>query len=1046
MRVSRWSVRAQFLSMIVVVLVPVFSALGWYLIDARQSARDNAYFQVKNLADQVASNLMALVDRNEAVLRQMAIRPLVQAMNPGQCDPILGEYVSLHPELANIVVTDLHGDVVCATLPGTVTTPALKARPWFDQMLRSEGFLVGDAFVGPITKRWVTMVSHPVRDVAGKISGFVLFPTDLLKLNAILLRSVPADVLVTVTDRDRKIILRSVAPESFIGRPTPAPVLQDTIGQTQGHLSAKGIDGVRRLFAFTEIPGTGFRVVAGVREDEAFAESDLALRNGVAAGIALLLGSLFMAWRISLRIVQPIDALATVAAQVALGDVKSRALTNQGPREIETVARAFNHMLDARSQFEVELNEREQRLKFLLSRTSAAIFTSKASGDFAMTFVSDSVQDLLGYSPGEFLNTPGFWAAHLHPDDLARHGELMRSLFEHDMLATEYRFMHQNGSYRWVHDELRLYRDASGEPIEIIGFLVDVTESRKAQDKLRFSEARFRTLTELGSDWYWEQDDQFRFVQIEGSLRGANGLPADAYVGRTRWEAPHFGVTEAQWDAHRAVLLAHETFKDFEMQRPGLNGAKTWVSLSGTPIFNENGVFCGYRGIGRDIMANKQAAEQIHALAFYDSLTALPNRRLLMEQLKKALLTHVRSGRLAALLFIDLDNFKTLNDTLGHDTGDLLLQQVAKRLIACVREADTVARLGGDEFVVILEDLESDPDTAAAHAQVVAQKIISVLNEPYTLSQRTHHSTPSIGITLFGESGQELDELLRQADLAMYQAKAAGRNTLRFFDARMQTAISNRVALEADLRDGLRREELFLHYQPVVLGTGVVTGAEALVRWQHPLRGVVAPAEFIPLAEATGMIMPLGNWVLQTACAQLVAWAANPQMAHLTLAVNVSTLQFLEPDFVTQVLAVLAATGANPQRLKLELTESLLADDVDDIIVKMTVLKDHGVSFSLDDFGTGYSSLSYLKRLPLDQLKIDQSFVRDVLIDPNDAAIARTIVALGASLGLAVMAEGVETEGQRGFLALNGCHVYQGYLFSRPLPIAEFDAFVLGQP
>ncbi|MDP2785065.1 MAG: EAL domain-containing protein [Sulfurimicrobium sp.] len=464
-----------------------------------------------------------------------------------------------------------------------------------------------------------------------------------------------------------------------------------------------------------------------------------------------------------------------------------------------------------------------------------------------------------------------------------------------------------------------------------------------------------------------------------------------------------------------------------------------WLSI--TAVKGGAGNVTHYVGTMTDITARKAAEDEIQQLAFYDSLTRLPNRRLLIDRLQQALVSSSRSGLIGALLFIDLDNFKTLNDTLGHDIGDLLLRKVAERLTECVREGDTVSRLGGDEFVVMLEDLGVSPEEAATLAEAVGEKILATLNQVYQLAGHEHRSTPSIGVTLFADQRETVDELLKRADLAMYQAKAAGRNTLRFFDPDMQAAVTARAAMEADLRHGLENREFFLHYQPQVDGHGHMFGAEALLRWQHPRRGPVSPAEFIPLAEETGLILPIGDWVLNTACTQLVAWGTRPEMAHLTLAVNVSARQFRHADFVEQVLAVLHHTGADPRKLKLELTESLLLDDVEDIIAKMTALKAHGVGFSLDDFGTGYSSLSYLKRLPLDQLKIDQSFVRDVLTDPDDAAIARTIVALAQSLRLDVIAEGVETEEQRDFLERNGCHAYQGYLFSRPLPLEAFERF-----
>ena len=498
---------------------------------------------------------------------------------------------------------------------------------------------------------------------------------------------------------------------------------------------------------------------------------------------------------------------------------------------------------------------------------------------------------------------------------------------------------------------------------------------------------------------------------------------------------PNASTSELSAWVDKRLALQSEPKDPHEQVLP--NGRSIQITERRTP---DGGLVIVYH----DVTELRQAAAEIQNLAFYDSLTHLPNRRLLLDRLEHARTNSIRSLRQCALLFIDLDHFKTLNDTLGHDIGDLLLQQVAQRLTSCVREGDTVARLGGDEFVVMLADLSEQPVEAATQAQAIGSKILSALNQQYELAQHEYRSTPSIGISLFGGQHCAVEELLKQADIAMYQAKRSGRNTLRLFDPAMQSAITERASLEFDLRKALVEREFLLYYQPQVDASGRVIGAEALVRWRHPERGLIMPADFITLAEETGLILQLGHWVMETACHELASWAHRPEMAHLSLAVNVSAKQFSLPDFVEQVLALVHAAAVVPQRLKLELTESLLLENAEDIIAKMLLLKGKGVSFSLDDFGTGYSSLSYLKRLPLDQLKIDRSFVRDILIDPNDAAIARTVVALGQSLGLAVIAEGVETIEQRDFLAANGCLAYQGYFFSRPVPKEEFEAFVLG--
>jgi len=663
---------------------------------------------------------------------------------------------------------------------------------------------------------------------------------------------------------------------------------------------------------------------------------------------------------------------------------------------------------------------------------------SPVSGRYV--FVSDACETIFGVTPAQARDNANSLFRLIHQDDLAETVKSMNNAAADGMTwAHEFRIVRPDGVVRTVFGKAITYKDNAGL-YNTYGAVTDITEHKVSQTILQESESRFRGLTELSSDWYWEQDADFRFTRFDGALKAGGAKTSQESIGKTRWENGSLNMTEADWAAHRAVLEAHQVFRELEIRDRDADGNTYWISTSGAPIFDAHGVFKGYRGIGRNITERKEAEEKIERLAFYDVLTDLPNRRLLMDHLQHAVVTCARNGTHGALLFIDLDNFKDLNDTRGHDVGDLLLQQVAQRLKTSVRASDTVARLGGDEFVILLEELGSETEEATLQAERVGKKVLQQLNMPYVLQAMEHHSTPSVGITLIHAQRQPVDELLKQADLAMYEAKSAGRNTLRFFDPAMQALVADRTALEADLRLGLQRGELVLYYQPVVDACRKVVGAEALLRWKHPQRGMVSPAHFVPLAERTGLIIPVGEWVLQTACRQLAEWARQPERAQLTIAVNVSARQFRHPEFVQQVQDALAQTGAAAGLLKLELTESLLLNDSQDAIQKMATLRVLGVRFALDDFGTGYSSLSYLKMLPLQQLKIDQSFVRDVLTDANDAAIASTVLALGRSLGFDVVAEGVETEGQMQFLLNQGCTLFQGYLFGRPVPEWEFPA------
>lgn len=444
----------------------------------------------------------------------------------------------------------------------------------------------------------------------------------------------------------------------------------------------------------------------------------------------------------------------------------------------------------------------------------------------------------------------------------------------------------------------------------------------------------------------------------------------------------------------------------------------------------------------QDVTQLRRAIDEIEQLAFYDTLTSLPNRRLLTDRVQQALIASERSGRLGAVLFLDLDHFKTLNDTLGHDMGDQLLLQVAQRLKSCVRAEDTVARLGGDEFVVMLQNIGPQVIEAAALAKSVGEKILASVNQPFTLDSHSYNCGCSIGATVFGQVHQTPTDLLRQADIAMYQAKHSGRNALCFFDPEMLAAITARSDMEKDLKRALAREQFRLFYQVQMTHGGIPVGAEALIRWQHPELGLVSPAAFIGLAEETGLIVPIGAWVLETACAQLKSWESRPKLKDLQVSVNVSARQFRQADFVEVVRRALARTGANPNRLELELTESMVLDNVIDTIQKMKELKAVGVRLSMDDFGTGYSSLAYLTQLPLDQLKIDQSFVRNIGIQSTDSVIIQTIIGMAHNLGLEVIAEGVETKGQQDFLQEHGCPRCQGYLFSKPLPLSEFETFM----
>ncbi len=579
-------------------------------------------------------------------------------------------------------------------------------------------------------------------------------------------------------------------------------------------------------------------------------------------------------------------------------------------------------------------------------------------------------------------------------------------------------------------ENLSLARDAAEAAL---------AERKQAEVTLQASEERYRLILQYSPTGILHYSNDLIITYCNDRLAQILQAPMERLIGMDMKILKDQRVLPAL----RAAIDGKEGAYEGEYIAT-LSGAQIWVAMSCSPLHGTHGHLEGGIAIVADVSEQKRSEEEIRHLAYFDPLTHLPNRRLLMDRLGHALTASNRSREYGALMILDLDHFKSINDTQGHDVGDRLLVETAQRIAGCLRQEDTVSRLGGDEYVVMLERLGQSERAAATQSESIAEKIRFALSLPYVLggSEAEYFSTTSIGLTLFRGQNDSPEILLKQADMALYQAKGAGRNVVRFFSPAMQSAIESRAALQGALRRGLDKGEFCLYYQPQVDQMGRLIGAEALIRWLPPGQGVISPAQFIPLAEESGLILSIGQWVLDAACAQLKTWERDPRARDLQLSVNVSARQFHQPDFVEQVRQSLLASGADPTRLKLELTESVVLDNVETVIGRMQELDRLGVGFSLDDFGTGYSSLSYLKRLPLDQIKIDQSFVRDVPGDPNDAAIVRAILAMSRSLGLQVIAEGVETEAQRDFLFENGCSAFQGYLFGRPMPIGEWDGIL----
>ena len=692
---------------------------------------------------------------------------------------------------------------------------------------------------------------------------------------------------------------------------------------------------------------------------------------------------------------------------------------------------------DMTERKQAEESLRESEVKFRLAFTNANTGMCLVDLQGNLLQVNEKMSAIFGYSKHELESMSVNDLA--LPDDKRISLEFIHHAIEgcEDNIIFEKHYRHRLGNTISCQVSSSLVRDAQGQPHYFISQVQDITEKKLAEESLKGSEERLRLITDIAPVFLAEIDKELCYRFVNRRYADMFGLPPGEFCGK------HVSamISEQVFAKVQPYMLKALTGQPVEFET-GLNetpeGYK-FVAARYAPRYDDTGQIIGFVAAINDITERKRAEEEIKQLAFYDTLTQLPNRRLLLDRLQQAMVNSDRNKTHGALLFIDLDNFKTLNDTLGHDKGDLLLQQVASRIVSCVRESDTVARLGGDEFVVMLTGLVGNIKEAAAQAQKIGWKIIDTLNQTYSLAGYEHYCSASMGITLFAGQGSTIDELLKQADIAMYQAKTAGRNTLCFFDPHMQSSITARATLSNDLHRALEKNQFELFFQIEVGHNQQAVGAEALLRWNHPERGLILPQEFIPLAEETVLIQPIGQWVLESACALLKSWDKSPQWQHLYLAVNISARQFQQPNFVDKVFEILRETGADPGRLMLELAENVVLADLNQAIAVMSALKEGGVRFSLDHSGTGLSSLAHIVRLPFDQMKIDRSFVQNIVVKPSDAAIIETIMVMAEKLGIAIVAEGVETEVQRAFLEKYGCPVCQGYLFGKPMPLAEFE-------
>ncbi|WP_394788815.1 EAL domain-containing protein [Rhodoferax sp.] len=1164
-RTGKWqSLSARIRLLVLVTILPAVLLVLYQARTNRNEAIASAEARARWTTHALAMSQQRLISNTQIFLQKLAEMPAVQQPATPECTRLLAEALALNASYLNLGVPRADGVLLCNARP--LKAPVNVAdRPYFQRTVNLREFSVGVFQTDRVTHVSSVNFAYPVVDpltqeVVGAAVAVVSLEWWSRRLADL---GLPPGATARVTDHNGHVVARFPPKPEELGAPLP---YAEADGNQDGVLVHQDGSGTHQLVLFSPLIESDGKAVATMSLEIPLSELYAAANQRMWTDIAILLAGLLLSFglaSVGIRrmVSKPLRSLLDATDQLAQGRYVSN-LRASGIRELTELAQRFDQMALTRQSAEAQLRQSEESLSITLHSIGDAVIATDTAG--RITRMNGVAERLTGWPLAEAQGRPlsavfrivnsGTRETVVDPvQRVMEHGQVVG-------LANHTSLLARGGHEYQIADSAAPIRNADGQIVGVVLVFSDVSESYRVRQQLEENEARFRTLTLLSSDWYWEQDADFRFIQFQGSAHEEIDKAISAPYGKTRWDTPTLNVSEDQWEQHKAMLQRHEEFRDFELQRVDSDGQIYWMSVSGTPVFDAHGGFRGYRGVGKEITARKHAekelriaatafesqegvlvtdanavvlrtnhafskltgysteetvgqpvsllasgrhgpeffsamrsslqltrewqgeiwnrckdgtvclyymtitgvfdaddslthyvatliditqkaaaAREIENLAFYDPLTHLPNRRLMMDRLQHAFTSSTRTGKRGALLCLDLDHFKNLNDTLGHDMGDVLLQQVAQRLTACVRKGDTVARFGGDEFLVLLEELSTQAHEAADQTQHIGEKILAALNQPYQMASHHVLSTPSVGAVLFSSQTQAVDELIKYADLAMYAAKNAGRNGIRFFDPMMQAAVTARAALESDLRSALVAQQFLLYYQLQVTHDGQAVGAEVLIRWQHPTRGLVSPFDFIPLAEETGLILPIGLWVLETACAQLQRWHTDPRYADLQLAVNVSARQFRQPNFVEQVCAVLQQSGARADRLKLELTESLALDNVADTITKMNALRAVGLRFSIDDFGTGQSSLSYLTRLPLDQLKIDQSFVRNIGIQQTDALIVQTIIGMAQSLGIDVIAEGVETEAQRAFLQQHGCQLCQGYLFSRPVPLADFE-------
>lgn len=1075
-------------------LVPALLYTGSLIVEQRRMATIAAEQQALRLARLVAARYESLTEGAAQVLETLAQLPAVAAARKPACDRLLAERLKGYQSYVNLSVIRFDGRVLCSARPYPSTVDA-ESLQHFNEVLQSSGFVIGkyrfDSKVGAV----ITDYAYRLRNGNGKPYAFVHAVIDTQWIARLAREAaLPRNSIVDLFDDSGLMLARVPDTGGLVGRAIlRAPAVGAAIAKhAEGTVEGKGPDGVERLYAYVPIIGQEswpLYVAVGLPHEFLYASvTELQRKTLIGAITVAIVLLLIINKAADWLVLRHVNALLRTTRRLGAGELSARTGIPRHKGEIYQLAHTFDEMAQALQVREAEsqraqeaLTQSEARFRRLTENAPDVIYRYRIRPQRGFEYVSPAAVHLLGYAPEEFYADPDISLKIVHPDDRRKLVSLARGRVP-EMI--ELRLQRKDGTIVWTEQRNVPVYDAEANRVALEGIARDITTRKQREQELRLLQSITLAVSEaedtetalsivlsavceatgwvIGQAWIPATDDGRLFVCSPAWYGHEPGLEAFR-TACERWVVDSAGRdVQARAVRERVPLWLRDLDKRADFNRRKHAAAAGLKAMIAVPVAAGAELEAIIEFFTREprpedeklvhtvasvaaqlgaVIRRKRSEERLMYLAHHDVLTELPNRALFSDRLRQALFEANRQGRLVAVAFLDLDRFKNINDSLGHETGDLLLRGVADRLRANVRETDTVARISGDEFMLVLPGLTNIDD-----ARRIAEKILAGFRSPLIIAGQELYVSASIGLTVYPHDAKDVEGLLRNADVAMYRAKEVGRNAYQFYAAEMTELAQEHLQLEGALRRALERGEFVLHYQPtLVLATGDVIGAEALLRWRHPERGLVEPGQFVRLAEETGLIVPIGEWALRTACAQCVAWESEG-LGPLRLAVNISPRQFQSLDLAETVAQVLRETGLPPERLELELTEGVLLHSPENTIANMDRLSAMGVRLSIDDFGTGYSSLTYIKHLPIDQLKIDQSFVRDIPGDEDDAAIATAIIAMAHNLRISVVAEGVETLEQLAFLRSHRCDLMQGNYFSPPLPSEAFVALLRERP